>query len=188
MVVKTRRFTVDDYHRMIDAGILGKDDRVELLDGEIIEMSPIGREHASTVDRLNHLLVRLFGATHQVRVQGPVELDARSEPQPDLALLEAREDFYRTGHPTPLQTALLIEVALSSLAYDRDVKAPYYAKRKIRELWIVDLTADALLVFRDPEDDGYRSVVRLQRGALVTPLAFPATAIPVLEILGPPVR
>lgn len=114
-ILKTRRFTVDEYYRMAEAGILGEDDRVELLKGEIVEMSPIGKEHAACVNRLNDLLHRLCGSRAHVRIRSPVRLDRFGEPRPDVALVHPRADYYAAGHPEPADVLLLIEVADTSL-------------------------------------------------------------------------
>ncbi len=183
-ILKTRRFSVDDYHRMIEAGILGKGDRVELLDGEIVEMSPIGGEHAACVDRCNHILMRHVSEVAQVRIQGPIELDAYSEPEPDVSVLKRRADFYSGGHPTPTETLLLVEVAKSSLAYDRLKKAPAYARRGVRELWIVDLETRTIEVYRGPQAEGYASLEVVAEDGVLRPLAFEGVEIPAREILG----
>jgi Uma2 family endonuclease len=147
-------FTVDDYYRMAEAGILKSTDRVELIRGEIIEMSPIGRRHAASVDRATELFVTRLHGRAIVRVQNPNRLDQYSEPQPDISLLKPRTDYYESGHPEPADIYLVIEVSDTPLAFDRDVKLPMYAIAGIREVWIVDLNGSALLV--QPIDDGAR--------------------------------
>src|SRR5207247_3212709 len=142
MPLAHRRFTVDEYYRMAETGILAEDDRVELLDGEIVEMSPIGPRHAATVTRLDHLFNRLVGDRAIVRAQNPVRLDGYSEPEPDIALVTPRADFYRAEHPTPRDILLIVEVADTSLRYDRHTKLPGYARAGVPEAWLVDLTAD----------------------------------------------
>lgn len=134
-----RRFTVREYYRMAQAGILTKDDRVELLEGEIVEMAPIGPRYAGAVDRLTELFVRNFAGAALTRVQNPIHLDEHTEPQPDLALLRPRADFYTTGHPTPEDILLVVEIAETSADVDRDVKMPLYARSGIPEAWLVDL-------------------------------------------------
>ena len=179
-----RRFTIHDYHRMADAGVLTPDDRVELLDGEIVEMSPIGSRHAGIVDRLNMLLVRRLGHHVIVRVQNPIVLDDYSEPQPDLTLLRARPDYYVGAHPRPTDVLLAIEVMDASASYDRTLKLPLYARKHVRELWLVDLPAAAVDVYRRPASAGYREHQRLMRGRRIAPLAFPRVHFRVTEILG----
>ena len=179
-----RRFTVAEYDQMAQADILSEDDRVELIDGEILEMTPIGRRHAGCVDCLAHLFYRSLGQAAQIRVQGPVRLSERSEPQPDIAVLRPRLDFYRLGHPTPEDVLLLVEVAETSAEGDRRVKAPLYARSDIREFWLVDLEEDVIFVYRDPTPTGYRTVRGARRGERLAPLAFPAEEFAVADILG----
>ncbi len=180
----TRRFTVSEYYRMAEAGILTEDDRVELIEGEIIQMSPIGRLHAGTVDRLNHLFVVRLGDVAQVRVQNPLHLDEYTEPQPDLALLVPRPDFYSSGHPSAPDVLLVIEVADSSIDFDREVKIPLYAQRGVSEAWLVDLNAGTVTTFRDPAPEGYRTIVTLRGGESIAAQAFPGREFAVAEILG----
>lgn len=179
-----RRFTVAEYHLMVDAGILTEDDRVELLAGEIIQMTPIGHRHASTVRRLNRLLATAFGDAAEVDVQNPIALDESSEPQPDLALLRPSPDFYRSGHPRPADVLLLVEVAESSIQVDREVKVPLYARASIAEIWLVDLNEDVVVDYREPSALGYRTVRTWRRGESLAPLAFPKREIAIAEILG----
>lgn len=169
---------------MAEAGILGEDDRVELIEGEIIEMSPIGGPHAACVDRLTRLLVIGLGDAAIVRVQNPVHLDQRSEPQPDVSLLRPRADFYASGHPSPEDILLVIEVAESSLEYDRRVKVPLYARQGIPEAWLANLNERHLVAHLDPTPDGYRTMRVFRPGEMVSPSAFPHLEIPVDEILG----
>ena len=149
--VPTRyRFTVKEYHRMGEAGILPEDTRIELIAGDIVVREPIGSYHAGTVNRLNRLWTSNLGERAVVQVQNPVELtEEDSEVQPDVTLLRPRADFYTRGHPTPADVLLLIEVADSSLARDRRVKMPLYARAGIREAWLVDLIGDRGEVHRD---------------------------------------
>jgi Uma2 family endonuclease len=179
-----RRFNADEYERMAAAAILAEDDRVELIDGEIVEMAPIGHRHASCVNRLNRLFSLAFGDAAVVSVQNPVRLDDQSEPQPDLALLRPRADFYATGHPRPADVLLIVEVAETSGDYDRQVKLPLYARSGIPEAWLVDLQRDTVTSHRGPTADGYRTVQTLRRGEQVAPLAFSERALTVTAILG----
>jgi Uma2 family endonuclease len=177
-------FTVDEYHRMGEAGIFGEGDRVELIEGEIIEMSPIGSPHAARVKRLNRLLVRRLGTRAIVQVQDPVVLSRFSEPEPDLAVLQPRADFYAERHPQPAEVLLLVEVADSSRVFDRTVKAPLYARVGIPELWVVDVIDKIVEVHRQPLRGVYREVTRYARGQRVTIAAFPGMAFRVVDILG----
>ena len=153
---RPHRLSVDDYHRMAAAGILGEDARVELIEGAIIDMTPIGSRHAGSVTQLNRALEHSIGDTALVWVQNPIALDPHTEPQPDLALLRPREDFYKSGHPRPADILLIIEVADTSLAYDRDIKLPLYARAGIPEAWLVDPDAATLTRLTSPSADGYR--------------------------------
>lgn len=123
--VLRRRFTVDEYYRLAEAGILHEDDRVELIEGEVVEMAPIGSKHASQVDRLAQHFFALLGERSTVRVQSPVHLDEHSEPQPDVTLLRPRPDFYASAHPGPQDIMLVVEVAETSAEYDHRQKSLY---------------------------------------------------------------
>jgi Uma2 family endonuclease len=179
-----RLFTRDEYYAMAEAGILKPEDRVELLEGEIYRMTPIGNRHAGCVNRLVGAFAPLL-ATHRAVLspQNPVDLTDISELQPDLALLRPRDDFYGEGHPTPADVLLLVEVADSSLGLDRDTKIPLYARCGIAETWLVNLPKNLLEVHRAPGRDGYRTVQRLQRGDRIAPLVFPDLEIEVAAIL-----
>jgi Uma2 family endonuclease len=179
----TKSFTVEEYERMTETGILAEDDRVELIEGMIIEMTPIGSRHAACVARLTHLLTQRLGNQAIVWVQNPVRLSRHSEPQPDLALLRPRHDFYAGGHPEPADVQLLIEVADASLETDRTVKVPLYAKAGIPETWVVDLEGGRVEVFRGPNPDGYESVRAVPRGESVAPEAFPVATLAVGDLL-----
>lgn len=183
-VLKRRRFTVDDYHRMAEVGILTEDERVELLDGEIVEMSPIGSDHAGHVKRLIALFTSRLGSRVVVSVQDPVVLSQHSEPQPDVTLLRPRADFYSREHPWPDDVLLLIEVADTSLETDRRIKVPLYARANLREVWIVDLIAERVEVYREPAAGAYRETRALARGQGIAPQAFPDLALAVDDLLG----
>jgi Uma2 family endonuclease len=182
MEVKRRRFTVHDYHRMGEAGILHEDDRVELIEGELIEMTAIGTRHFSCVNRLNRLLVMSVGDEAIVSVQNPVRLNEYNEPQPDLAVIRPRD--YRESLPLPEDVLLLIEVSDTTLAYDRGVKLPLYAQAGIREVWIVNLPGETIERYTDPLEEGYRRADRLRRGQTLEPIPLPGLTPSVDEILG----
>jgi Uma2 family endonuclease len=169
---------------MVDAGILTEDDRVELVDGEVVEMTPIGGRHAACVDRLLRLFTDTLGHDVQIRVQSPVRLNDFTEPQPDLSLLQARADFYASGHPGPADILLLVEVADSSEALDRQVKVPLYARSGILEVWLIDLSSETITTFRDPGTREYRSAVKHHRGDQVTTSALPGLQFMVADVLG----
>jgi Uma2 family endonuclease len=178
------RFTVEDYHRMGEAGILGTDDRVELIEGQIVEMPPIGSPHGGTVNALIHLFSKTVGDRAIVAAQNPVRLSDISEPEPDFMLLRPRPDFYRGSHPTPADVLLLIEVADTSVEFDRSVKLPLYARTGIPEYWLVDLERGVLDVHRSPAGDRYDEVQELVAGARVAPMSLPDAELDVGEILG----
>jgi len=179
-----RRFSVEEYYLMAKAGILTEDDRVELIEGEIVEMSPIGSRHAACVKRLNRLLSQQVGSRALVSAQNPVRLGEHSEPQPDITLLRPRADFYSTAHPGPADVLLLMEVADTSIEYDREVKVPLYAQAGIGEVWLVDLVAESIEVYQNPAPEGYRQtrVVRLEER--LAPEALPDLELSARGILG----
>ena len=179
-----RRFTVDEYHQMGRAGILHEDDRVELIEGEILEMTPIGRRHAAGVKRISRLFWQRFDDAAVISVQDPVRLDAHTEPQPDVALLRPRADFYEAGHPGPADILLIVEVAETSAALDRRVKLPLYARSGIPEVWLVELSKLTVTAHRDPGPGGYKTVRTVRRGETIAPLAFPDRELTVAEMLG----
>ncbi|MBI2760109.1 MAG: Uma2 family endonuclease [Chloroflexi bacterium] len=179
-----RRFTVDEYHCMGDAGILREDERIELIEGDIVLMPPIGSDHMGGVNYLNQLLVLRLGDRAIVSVQNPVRLSSNTEPEPDFTVLKPRADFYRTAIPTAADVLLLIEIARSSLRYDQRIKLPLYAAAGIPEVWIAALPTSRILVHREPSATGYRSITEHQRGDTIAPLAFPDVSVTVDEILG----
>ncbi len=181
---KPRLFTAEEYHRMGEAGVFGPDERVELLDGEIIAAPPMGDRHAAGIERLTHLLVRRFGENASIRPALPVKLSAISEPQPDFALAKRRSDAYRKGGVHTSDVLALIEVSDSSLGYDRRKKLHAYARAGIAEYWVVNLVDETVEQFRDPNDVGYASSFVAHRGERVSFVAFPSEAIGVDEILG----
>ncbi|HST20145.1 MAG TPA: Uma2 family endonuclease [Blastocatellia bacterium] len=163
-------FNVEDYYRMAEAGLFSEHDRVVLIDGEVIKKSPIGSRHAGCVDRLNSILNRKVGDFAIVSVQNPVRLNDFSEPEPDIALLKPRDDFYSQSHPTAADVLLVIEVAETSVEYDRSVKMPLYARAGIPEAWLVNLPKDIIEIYTQPKNGKYQKVQRLKRGkSLVSP-------------------
>jgi len=177
------RFSVEDYEQMIEFGILTENDRVELIHGEIIDKALISDQHAACVKRLNRLLSRRVGDSALLSIQNPIRL-TDSEPEPDVALLQPREDFYASGKPQPPDILLLIEVADTTLDYDRDVKRPLYAQAGISEYWILNIPEECLEVHRQPQPDGiYSSVQSLRRGERVEIAALPGLTLGVDELL-----
>ena len=181
----TRRlFDVDEYRRMAEVGILTDEDRVELIDGEIIEMTPIRPPHARCVIFLTEAFIRRLEGRAVVSTQNPVRLDRRTQPEPDVALLRPPLARYAKTIPGPGDVFLIVEVADTSQHRDRIVKLRRYAQAEIAEVWIVDLKDGAVDVYREPADWGYRMARRVTRGADVAPAAFPDLLLAVDDILG----
>jgi len=179
-----RRFTVKEYERMFDVGILTSDDRVELIHGEIVERMPPTNPHTACIAALHELFVRRLGDRALVRSSGAVKIPPWSAPEPDVVLLRRRDDFYRNVDTGSDDVFLAIEVAESSLRYDREVKMPLYAKSGIREYWIVDLEGDAVDVCRGPAGDGHRDIRRITRGQTLAAGAFPDVVLSLSDFLG----
>ena len=172
-VITKRRFTADEYHRMGEAGILRREDRVELIDGEVVAMSPIGRDHNSCVTRTMTLLVRAVDDDAIVQCQGPVRLSSYDEPQPDIVLLKPRSDYYRNQLPGVDDVLLVVEITDSSIAYDRGIKSRMYARFAIPEYWVADVNGEVVLRFTDPTPDGYRTMEEYRRGQSLAPALLP---------------
>lgn len=185
MIPFTMEQTVAEYYRMASAGILSADDRVELLNGQVVEMSPIGNRHAACVDEFTEQFARLLADRVRIRIQGPVRLSDISEPEPDVALLERRADMYADGHPRPEHVFLLVEVADASLEKDRTLKLPLYAQAGIREVWIVNLMSDCIEVYREPEGNTYRVKRTVNPNEWLSPAAFPDTKLSAEALLCP---
>jgi Uma2 family endonuclease len=179
-----RQFTVDDYYRMLDAGILSEDDRVELIDGEIREMSAIDAVHAGTVTRLSQILNRQIGDRFIISVQNPIRLNETNEPQPDLAVLRWHDDFYDQHHPTPADVLILIEVANTSLVYERTEKVPRYAAAGIPEVWLVDIAHRAVEQYAQPVNGQYIERKVLARGSLLQATVIPGLELPIDRMFG----
>jgi Uma2 family endonuclease len=177
-------FSVDEYYRMVEVGILAEDDRVELIEGEILEMSPIGDRHLACTDRATMLFAPLLLGKAIVRIQGSIRLSDNTQPQPDIILLNPRKDFYAKGGAVTKDALLVIEVAETSFRYDRGRKLAIYAKYGVHEVWIEDLNTDTLLIFRDRHPKGYKTSLVLQPSDSVSPLAFPELILPVSALLG----
>lgn len=179
------RFTVEDFYRMGEAGVFAPEQRVELIEGEIIEMAPIGASHADWVDKLTMLFAKAVPDGIRVRVQNPIRLSNRTEPEPDLALLCPREQPYSQAHPSGPDTLLVVEVAETSLRYDRDVKMPLYARLGVPELWIFDIKDGALTIYREPSADGYRLQLRPALDETVSPQALPELHVELTRLFPP---
>lgn len=174
------KLTVNDYHKMAEAGILTEDDRVELIEGELIDMAPIGSLHADYVDRLAELLISRIGGKFRVRIQNPIQLDDYSEPEPDVVIAQNRS--YQEAHPGPQDILLLIEVADTTLKYDRDIKIPLYARCGIPEVWLIDVQKQRLEIHRQPSQEGYRQILLPANIEAVSPLLTPEIAIRLAEL------
>lgn len=179
-----RWFSVGEYQRMAETGILTEDDRVELIEGEIIEMSPIGSRHVACVNRVNRILSRMVGQSAIVSVQNPIYLDDFSEPEPDIALLRLCADFYEQELPAATDVLLLVEVADTSIEYDRNKKLPLYARAGIPEMWLVDLSAHTITIYAQPLNGQYQFVQTCERGEVIASQSLAGLTLPVDEILG----
>lgn len=184
-LLKRELLTVDQFERMIADGVFAEDERLELIRGEIIEMSPIENPHATCVRRLINRLVSRLGTRALIDAQDPIRLERQqSRPQPDIVVLRPAEDFYSGATPEPKDILLVIEVADSSLAYDRKVKIPLYAEAGISEAWLMDLNSGRIFTYRQPSPDGYRQVREHHRGEWISPEAFPDERFQVDDFLG----
>lgn len=182
---QTRKFTVAEYYRMVDTGILYPRERVELIEGEILTRPPIGPRHAEGVDDFLALFSRYAAGRFRVRIQAPVRLGEQLELEPDMALLRLRPGGYGRAHPTPADILLITEGADSALDYDRDIKAPIYGRAGIPETWVVNLREDCLEGFRNPGPQGYAEHTIYRRGDRISPAARPDLEFAVAELLPP---
>jgi Uma2 family endonuclease len=180
--IPRRKLSVTEYHRMGEAGILREDDRIELIQGELIEIAPIGSRHMATVTRLTHVLIAAVGSNAIVSTQNPIALPPDSEPQPDIALLKPRADYYAGSLPGPADVLLLIEVADTTLAYDRDVKLPLYAEHGIPEVWLFDVQRGSFSIHRDPAPQGYQRVLSPAERQAVSLAMLPDVMIDLVTI------
>jgi Uma2 family endonuclease len=186
LTVRRHRLDVDQYRRMTEAGILLDDDPVELIDGELIEKPAIDLPHIGTVMALTHLLVVATIGRAMVSVRSPVRLNRYNEPEPDIALLRPRADRYQAGEPPcPADVLLLIEVASTSIAYDRRIKLPLYARHGVPEVWIVDLDALAIDAHRGPVGVGYQTCSTETPGRVLEVSLLPSIRVGVADIFGP---
>ena len=182
-VVVKHRFNTREYYQMAQAGVLKPDARVELLDGEILDMSPIGPFHGGVVNDLGRLFNQVSRGRWVVSIQNPLHLDDHSEPQPDLMLLRPAPDNYKRRHPGPEQVFLLIEVGDASLDHDRERKIPAYGRADIKESWLVNLADETVEIYREPHLNGYQSTTILRAGAMARPLAFPDVALDIADLM-----
>jgi Uma2 family endonuclease len=179
--IRRHRFTVLEYQRLGEAGVFHEDDRIELIEGELIDMAPIGSRHAGAVKRLSNLIKLAVGEQAIISTQDPVVLGDHSEPQPDIALLRPRADFYSSIHPHAQDVWLVIEVADTTLAYDQEIKIPLYARFGIPEIWLVAVTEQRLLRYRFPKDGQYQDIQVID---LTQPVEINALAGVVVDLRG----
>ncbi|MGD1700408.1 Uma2 family endonuclease [Dapis sp. BLCC M229] len=182
--LQRRQFTVKEYHQMAKVGILKEDDRVELIAGEIVKMAPIGIPHAGFVRRLNGIFNQLLSGKAIVDIQNPIDLNDESEPQPDLTLLRWRDDYYAGKHPQPEDIFLLVEVADSTIKYDRGVKIPLYAENGISEVWLIDINQELVEVYWEIVGNNYQQQQQFFRGGRLIIQTFDDVSLTVDQILG----
>lgn len=185
--VSRHRLTVQAFHKLAEAGVIREDARIELIEGDLINMTPIGSPHAGIVNLLNHMLTFAVGDGAIIGVQNPVVLGDHSEPQPDLLVLKTRDDYYRLSHPTPADILLLVEVADTTIQYDREIKLPLYARYSIPEVWLVDLTKNCLEMHRTPQPKrrSYQQVT-LCYEEVVSPALVPAVTVDLAKLFQVP--
>jgi Uma2 family endonuclease len=182
--ITKKLFTVAEYYRMAEVGILDPDARLELLEGEIVEMSPVGVRHINCVNRATNIFARTLGGRAIVSVQNPVQLSEYTEPQPDIALLRPRDDFYGEKKISWEDALLVIEVSDTTIRRDRDLKLPLYARAGVSELWIEDLRRNTIFVYRDPGPNTYATTATFQRGDSISVAAFPDVVFKVNDLIG----
>jgi Uma2 family endonuclease len=180
---RRHRLTVDEYYRMAEVGLLAPDARVELIEGEIIDMPPIGSPHGSVVDRLTQLMVRAVGDCAIVRVQGAVRLSRFSEPQPDLTLLAPRANFYADRQPTAADTLLIVEVSETTMRYDLQIKSSLYSRYGVPEYWVINLAEGQLHFFRGPTADGFADARTVPTCGPVAIAALPDIVVDLSSVL-----
>jgi len=180
--VHRRKLSLDEFHRIGAAGILSDDDRIELIDGEMIEMAPIGTRHLSKVNRLSRMLNFAVGQDAIVSTQNPIALPPQNEPQPDIALLRPRSDDYEGNLPIASDVLLIIEISDTTLAYDRDVKIPIYARYGIAEVWLFDIQGGSSFVYHDPSPKGYQRILTPKKNETVSPILLPGVKVDLAEV------
>lgn len=182
LTLPRHKLSLEDYYKMGEAGILGEDSRVELIEGELIDMAPIGSRHVRAVNILTELLVPQARGVAVVSVQNPVSLPPDNGPQPDIALLKPRADNYGDSLPTAQDVLLIIEVADTTAKYDREVKAALYARHGIQEFWLVDVQGKAVEIYQEPGSKGYRKLLRPETVETISPVSLPDVHVPLGEI------
>lgn len=180
---KTRKFSVEEYEKLVETGVLTEEENVELIRGEITEMTPIGRKHADSVNRLNRIFSKELGDQVLVSVQNPLRIEPESEPEPDIVLFEYRDDLYEETHPGPEDVLLIVEVAQTSQELDREQKIPLYAENHVQETWLVDLEEKQIEQFRTPSGDTYKEIRIYEPGDSISPSACSELEMSVNRIL-----
>jgi Uma2 family endonuclease len=181
--IERRLFTIEEYDRFIEVGVLTEDDPVELINGEVIKMSPISSPHVGCVNRLNRLFSQRAGAEVILHIQNPIHIDKYSEPEPDVVLLKYRADYYADSLPRPSDALLLIEVADTSLSYDPQVKVPLYAKAGVGEVWVVDVENRLVYVYRNPIKGKYQETIVIKPGDTIALATFLEMTVMVDEVI-----
>jgi Uma2 family endonuclease len=181
--INKRFFNIDEFHKMLSVGIFSEDDRLELIEGEIIEMTPISSRHAYYVDKITRIFFQKLSDKVGIRIQNPIKLGKYSEPQPDIALVKLPLEKYQFQHPEPEDIYLVIEVSDTSYDYDKNIKIPLYGKYGIKESWLIDINKNRIEVFRNPFKEGYKSCNIFCAKEELSPLHFPEIKIFVNEIL-----
>jgi Uma2 family endonuclease len=184
MQILTHKFNVEQYHQMGEASIFAPGVRLELIQGEIVDMTPIGLKHAIAINRLNYLLTLRVRDRGIISIQNSIRLNNYSEPQPDVVILRHRQDFYANKFPAAEDVLLLVEVSDSSLKYDREVKVPLYAKSNIPETWVIDLNQEIIEIYRHPIENIYTLKQVINAGQSFSPVAFPDINLTPSDIFG----
>lgn len=188
IAAELRSLSVQDYHRMVEVGILAADEQVELIEGQLYTMAAKGTAHSAAMTRIARILSQRLADRALLRFQDPVQLNDFSEPEPDVAIVHLDPLDYEDHHPTPTEIFWLIEIADSTLRRDRDLKAPVYGRSGIQEYWILDVQERCLYVFRDPGQEGYGAEQTRLEQESIAPLAFPDCPIQVEEFLRSPAQ
>ena len=182
--VVPKRFNVEEFRKMTEVGILPEESGWEVIDGYLIDKMSIGSKHASTVKRLNRIFTNLVGNEAIISIQDPIRVDEYNEPEPDVALLKSRKDFYAESHPTPQDVLLLIEVSDSTVEFDREIKKTLYAKAEVAEFWLVNLKENTVECYSSPKNGNYRLAKILEKGKTIKSETIEKLTLQVEEILG----
>ena len=184
--VSIHLFNSEEYHRLVESNILHEDDRVELIEGRIVDMTPSGSKHIACVNRLNEIFCEKLQKRAIVTIQNPVWLTEYSELEPDIAIIKRRSDFYARQLPQPEDVLFIVEVSDSSLDYDAETKIPLYAKANIQEVWLVNLIENILQIYHEPTPEGYNVILKRHYNQKISPKGFPDITLTVSEIVGAP--